>query len=106
MKRLIKPAVFGVIFIVCLFVINTGCKKTAAATCSAATALCGSHTFTACCSETQCYYLVDGGDQTNCNGTDCQAAAQTIVNKYCGGGFNFSKEQALETVEKVLADIK
>jgi hypothetical protein len=104
MKKLLKPMIFGVIFMVCLFAINTGCKKKA--DCSAATALCGNHTFTACCTSTDCYYMVDDNDKVNCNGTDCEAAAIQLVNTYCTGGAGFSKEQALMTVEKVLKAVK
>jgi len=105
MKKLIKPLVFGVIFIGCLFVINTGCKKKA--TCTDAQLLCGNHTFTACCTDTDCYYLVDGGDKTDCNGTDCNAAAVQIISKYCTqGAAGFSEKQARETVERVLKAVK
>jgi hypothetical protein len=105
MKKFIKPVVFGVIFFACLFVINTGCKKKAE--CSAAQPLCGTHTFTACCTETDCYYLIDGGDKTKCNGTDCTAAAQQIVNKYCAqGAAGFTEKQVIATVERVLKAVK
>jgi hypothetical protein len=104
MKKMVKPMVFGVILIACLFVISTGCKKKA--TCSSAEPLCGSHTFTACCTETDCYYLVDDSDKFNCNGLDCDAAAIQLVYTYCGSGYNFSKEQVLKTVDKVLQAVK
>jgi len=104
MKKMIKPMVFGAIFIICLFVINTGCKKKAE--CSGSESLCGSHTFTACCTETDCYYVVDGDEEFDCNGLDCYAAASQMINEYCAGGFGFSKEQVLATTEKVLAAIK
>ena len=105
MKKFIKAVVFGAIFIVCLFAINTGCKKKAE--CSGAIPLCGNNTFTACCTETDCYYLVNGGDQTNCNGTDCYTAAAIIYDKYCAtGAAEFTKQQALDTVERLLQAIK
>jgi hypothetical protein len=104
MKKMVKPMVFSAIFIICLFVINTGCKKKA--DCSGAEALCGSHTFTACCTESDCYYVVDDDVQYDCNGLDCYAAASDMINDYCAGGVNFSKEQALALVEKVLKAIK
>lgn len=104
MKKLVKPTVFSVIFILCLFAISTGCKKKAE--CSAALSLCGSHTFTACCTETDCYYVVDDDEEFDCNGLDCTAAASQLINAYCAGGANFTEKQALATVEKVLAAIK
>jgi len=104
MKKMIKPMVFGAIFIVCLFVINTGCKKKAE--CSGAEALCDNHTFTACCTETDCYYVVDDDEEFDCNGTDCFAAATQMINAYCGGGFNFTEKQALATVQRVLKAVK
>jgi hypothetical protein len=106
MKKFVKPVVFGVIFIVCLFVINTGCKKKAE--CSGAEALCGNHTFTACCTDgTDCYYLVDDSDKFSCNGSDCEAAAIQLINTYCtGGAAGFSKQQVLATVERVLQAVK
>ena len=104
MKKFIKPVVFGVILVTCLFVISTGCKKKA--TCSGAEPLCGNHTFEACCTENDCYYLVDGNDRFDCNGTDCTTAANTLVLTYCGGGLNYSEKQLINTVEKVLAAIK
>ncbi|HSQ34476.1 MAG TPA: hypothetical protein VLQ89_00640 [Candidatus Binatia bacterium] len=103
MKKFIKPAVFGVILITCLFVISTGCKKKAE--CSADEYLCGNITFQACCTETDCYYLVDG-EKYNCNGVDCQAAAYQIVLTYCGGLTNYSEKQLLSTVERVLDAVK
>jgi hypothetical protein len=80
MKKFIKPVMFGVIFIVCLFAINT-----------------------ACCTDTDCYYLVDDSDKFSCNGLDCGAAASTMINKYCfGGATGFTEKQALEAVARVL----
>lgn len=104
MKKFTKPVVFGVILIACLFVISTGCKKKAE--CSDDEFLCDNNTFTACCTETDCYYLVNDDDRYNCNGTDCFAAATQMINDYCGGGFNFTEKQALATVERVLKAIK
>jgi hypothetical protein len=101
MKKFIKPVMFGVIFIVCLFAINTGCKKKAE--CSGVQGLCDSHTYTACCTDTDCYYLVDDSDKFSCNGLDCGAAASTMINKYCfGGATGFTEKQALEAVARVL----
>jgi hypothetical protein len=102
MKKIAKPVLFGVILLACLFVINTGCKKKAE--CSTAEALCAGHTFQACCTDTDCYYVVDGSDEYDCNGTDCYAAAADMVFDYCG--FNVNQTQALKTIEKVLAAVK
>ncbi|MCX6557485.1 MAG: hypothetical protein NTW95_08680 [Candidatus Aminicenantes bacterium] len=102
MKKIAKPFLFGVILLACLFVINTGCKKKAE--CSGATQLCTGHTFEACCTETDCYYVVDGDEQFDCNGTDCYAAASDMVYAYCG--YNVNEKEALKTIEKLLAAIK
>ncbi len=94
MKKFIKPVVFGVIFITCLFVINTGCKKKA--TCSASEPLCGSHTFQACCTETDCYYLVDGEDKFNCNGTRLRRRRLPVgldILRLCGQFFRETAHQ-------------
>ncbi|MCX6555213.1 MAG: hypothetical protein NTZ12_09410 [Candidatus Aminicenantes bacterium] len=107
MKKIAKPVLFGVIFIACLFVISTSCKKTAAAAvCNGNLALCGTHVFDACCTETDCYYMVDNSVKFPCNGLDCTAAANQLVTQYCLGGLSFTEQQALATVEKVLAAIK
>jgi len=114
MKKIAKPLLFGVILIVCLFVISTSCKKKtddttpppASAECSSNITLCGSHVFMACCTTTECYYLVDNSARFNCNGFDCVAAANQLVSQYCGYGLNFSEKELLTTVEKVLAAIK
>ncbi len=36
-------------------------------------------TLRACCSSTQCYYVANGTTY-NCNGTNCNSAAQTVAN--------------------------
>jgi hypothetical protein len=102
MKKIAKPVLFGVILLACLFVVNTGCKKKA--TCSGAEALCNGHTFEACCTETDCYYVVDGDTQYDCNGTDCWSAATEMTNTYCG--FNVNQTEAVKTIEKLLAAAK
>jgi hypothetical protein len=37
----------------------------------------------ACCSASDCYYVTGDGSEWPCNGTDCQSAAQAVVNYCC-----------------------
>jgi hypothetical protein len=104
MKKIAKPVLFGVILLACLFVINTGCKKKAE--CSGEVALCPGHVFEACCTDSDCYYIVDGDQQYDCDGLSCGPAAAQIVDDYCVGAFGLTEKQALETVQKVLAAVK
>jgi hypothetical protein len=102
MKKIAKPVLFGVILLACLFVINTGCKKKAE--CSGVEDLCDGNTFEACCTETDCYYVVNGDEQFDCNGTDCYDAAFDMTYAYCG--FALNETQAQKTIDKLLAAIK
>jgi hypothetical protein len=49
------------------------CQTIDGVTCS------GGSTIKACCTQTQCKYVYGGKDYP-CNGTNCQSAAETVVN--------------------------
>lgn len=59
----------------------------------------GCGTFKACCTATQCHYEYNG-ENYPCNGTDCSAAAEELVDDMCG--YKSATESIDETVNEVI----
>jgi hypothetical protein len=56
----------------------TGCGSGGSEQCQAFET-CGSYTLSACCTDTQCRYKSNNGQNFQCAGTQCDSAAQSAV---------------------------
>lgn len=83
--------------LLCLTAGATGCSDKEE--CQSASSACGA--FTACCTSDDCYYLA-GGNRFNCNGTDCNSAAEDLANYLCTGLKDRSPEDYRRVVEEIL----
>jgi len=73
---------------------GTGCSDDEK--CETADHPCGGE-FTACCTSDNCHYLADDGQRFNCDGTDCNEAAQELAAHMCPG-LSLSDPEAFEAV--------
>jgi len=92
MKKFIKPIVFGLFWSPCLFVISTGCKKKVRM--FGRQALCGSHTFEACCTETDCYYWLTAATSSTATGRFAPPRPTPWSGRIAGAGSNYSRNSS------------
>ncbi|HPR30723.1 MAG TPA: hypothetical protein PLK12_01450 [Prolixibacteraceae bacterium] len=108
MKKNMKIMLSVAVIAFGLLVMANSCKKGGIGyTCSDPEEICGEE-FQACCTAVDCYYLM-GTKKYPCNGTNCEDAAEQLVNDACGYGVdleelmvNNSKEELLEVVQMLL----
>jgi len=68
--------------------------------CESRNTACGE--FTACCTSDQCYYKTSDGTRFNCNGTDCQEAAELVAEYMCSTMSLSSPEEFEAMVDEIL----
>jgi hypothetical protein len=90
-------------FIMCFLFAGAGCGGDSnRAECLESDSACGR--FTACCSTSNCYYLADDGTRFNCNGTNCNAAAQQLAEYMCGKSLRENSQDDLSSVVDEMLD--
>ncbi len=83
---MIRKNLYSVLLILAIGTLSYNCGGDdggLGATCSPVTDLCNGADIQACCTQTSCYYNYNG-QRYNCNGFDCNAAAQEVVDDACG----------------------
>jgi len=92
--------VIVIVFVLAAAVLwTTGCSEDDEEVCDKASSACGS--FTTCCTSDNCYYLADDGKRFNCDGTDCEDAAQRMAEYMCAANA-LTPEEFDELVEAIL----
>lgn len=96
-NRKVKSVLFG-LFLASLLCAGLGCSDDEE--CQSSSSACGS--FTACCSSKDCYYLASDGTRFDCDGTNCNAAAERMANYMCKKLQTESPEEFDRVVEEIL----
>lgn len=77
-----------------------GCVKPS---CQTSTSACG--TFETCCTPTDCYYKYKN-KKYNCDGTDCEGAAEKLAADMCGTAKKLANGPLSETEQEALNKVK